>query len=161
MLDKIRSLFLKLLRGKEAQKIRHRRVQQEKQIYIKNIDKLKKYSVEDEKAYKELQKKYWEVTEESLLLENEQKRLKSGYEGLNDQYEISKKTLEESKKQQNKEKIDKNIEEGVEKKKVNQKIIKWTPFPPVPKVNYETGIPASTNMGSAKIFPVKLKIFNN
>jgi hypothetical protein len=154
--EKAKSLYKRLDRAKETQKIKHRRVQQEKQRYIQNIEKLKKYSVDDEKSYKELQKKYREVTEDSLLLENEQKRLKSRYEALNNQYEQLKKTLEESKKQHFKEKDDKlNKEEDlIKKNRGNQKIINWTPYPPVPKVSLDVGQPASSNMQLYRTYPV-------
>lgn len=100
------------------------------------------------------------MTEDSLLLENEQKRLKSRYEALNNQYEHLKKTLDESKKQQMKEKEDKLIKDDeVEKKtKGNQKIIKWTPIPPIPKISLESCTPASTNMQLYKIYPVRLNL---
>ena len=41
-LKKFRVKFLKLRKAKEAEKIRHRRVQQEKQQLIKKIDEMKK-----------------------------------------------------------------------------------------------------------------------
>lgn len=83
--------------------------------------------------------------------------MKSRYEALNNQYEQLKKTLDESKKQQLKEKEDKLIKDDeIEKKsKGNQKIIKWTPFPPVPKLSFDLGQPVSSNMQLYKIYPVK------
>jgi hypothetical protein len=67
-----------------------------------------------------------------------------------------KKTLEESKKQQLKEKEEKIMkEEELDKKtKGNLKIVNWTPFPNVPKVSFDLGQPASTNMQLYKIYPV-------
>lgn len=97
--EKANSLFLKLQKAKENEKIKHRRVQQEKQTLIKEIEKMKKVYSDDDKIYKELKKKYWDVTKESLVLEQDLKGLTSKVENLNDQYEKLKKTVDESKKQ--------------------------------------------------------------
>ncbi len=46
-------------------------------------------------------------------------------------------------------------EEELDKKtKGNLKIVNWTPFPNVPKVSFDLGQPASTNMQLYKIYPV-------
>jgi len=96
--EKANSLFLKLLRAKENEKIRHRRVQQEKQKLIKEVDKMKKVYEEDIKIYKELKRKYWDVTKESLVLEQDVKGLSSKVEILDDQHTKLKKAVDESKK---------------------------------------------------------------
>jgi hypothetical protein len=97
--EKANSLFMKLQRAKENEKIRHRRVQQEKQKLIKEIDKMQKVYKEDEGIYKELEKKYWLVTKESLFLEQDLKGLTSKVENLKDTHEKLKKTLDEAKRQ--------------------------------------------------------------
>jgi hypothetical protein len=102
--EKANSLFLKLHRAKENEKIRHRRVQQEKQKLIKEVDKMKKIYEEDSKIYKELKKKYWDVTKESLVLEQNLKGLQSKVETINDQLDKIKKTVDDSKKQKDRNK---------------------------------------------------------
>lgn len=97
--EKANSLFIKLQRAKENEKIKHRRVQQEKQLLIKEIDKMKKVYEEDNKTYKELKKKHWMVTKETLMLEQDLKGLGAKVENLCEQNEKLKKTLDESKKQ--------------------------------------------------------------
>ena len=97
--EKAKSLFLKLHRAKENEKIRHRRVQQEKRKLIKEVDKIKKVYDEDNKIYLELKKKYWEVTKKSLVLEQDLKGLNTKVDNLNEQVDKLKKTLDESKKQ--------------------------------------------------------------
>lgn len=97
--EKAKSLFLRLHRAKENEKIKHRRVQQEKQKLMKDIDKKKRLYETDNKLYKELKKKYWEVTNNSLLLENDQTKLKSSFAALKEQEEKLKRTLDEAKKQ--------------------------------------------------------------
>ena len=52
--EKANSKFLKLRKAKESEKIRHRRVQQEKQQHIKKIDEMKKIYKEKENAITEL-----------------------------------------------------------------------------------------------------------
>jgi hypothetical protein len=97
--EKAKSLFIKLNNQKESEKIKHRRVQQEKKKLIKEIEKIKHVYTEDSKIYKDLKKKYWEVTNESLLLENEQTKYKASYNALKEQSDKIKKTLDEAKKQ--------------------------------------------------------------
>jgi hypothetical protein len=97
--EKANSLFLKLKKAKENEKIKHRRVQQEKQILIKEINKMKFIYEEDNGIYQELRKKYTTVTQESMLLEQRLKTEKSKMENINDQIEKMKKTLDEAKKQ--------------------------------------------------------------
>lgn len=97
--EKAKSMFLKLNSQKESEKIKHRRVQQEKKKLIKEIEKIKTVYTEDSKIYKDLKKKYWEVTNESLLLENEQTKYKASHNALKEQSDKLEKTLEEAKKQ--------------------------------------------------------------
>lgn len=96
--EKANSLFLKLNKAKENEKIKHRRVQQEKVKLIKEIEKLKKIYDEDNKIYKDLKKKYWDVTKESLVLEQEMKGLTSKVANLKEQEEKIRKTLDDTKK---------------------------------------------------------------
>ena len=96
--EKANSLFLKLNKAKENEKIKHRRVQQEKVKLIREIEKLKKIYDEDNKIYKDLKKKYWDVTKESLVLEQEMKGLTSKVSNLKEQEEKIRKTLDETKK---------------------------------------------------------------
>jgi hypothetical protein len=96
--EKANSLFLKLNKAKENEKIKHRRVQQEKVKLIKEIEKLKKVYDEDNKIYKDLKKKYWDVTKESLVLEQEMKGLTSKVVNLKEQEDKLKKTLDDTKK---------------------------------------------------------------
>lgn len=97
--EKAKSLYVKLDSQRQAEKIKHRRVQQEKKKLIKEIDKIKKIYAEDNKIYKDLKNKYWNVTNESLLLENEQTKFRASYNALKEQFEKSKKMIEEGKKQ--------------------------------------------------------------
>ncbi len=97
--EKANSLFLKLHRAKENEKIRHRRVQQEKQKLIKEVDKMKKIYEDDNRIYKELKKRYWDVTKETLVLEQDLKGLQSKVSTLNDQHEKIKKTVDDIKRQ--------------------------------------------------------------
>ena len=97
--EKAKSMFLRLNKEKENEKIRHRRVQQEKKKLIKEIEKIKNVYTEDYAVYKDLKKKYWDVTNESLLLENEQTKFKSQYNAMKETSDKLKKTLEETKKQ--------------------------------------------------------------
>ena len=80
------------------EKIKHRRVQQEKQKLIKDIDKMKKIYEDDNKIYKDLKRKYWDVTNKSLIVEQQIKGYKSEIETLDEQTGKLKKTLEETKK---------------------------------------------------------------
>ena len=68
--EKANSKFLKLRRAKENEKIRHRRVQQEKQLLIKEIDKMKKIYKQDNDIYKELQLNE-EILEKKTIKQNE------------------------------------------------------------------------------------------
>ena len=96
--EKAKSLYQKLFQAKENEKIKHRRVQQEKQKLIKDIDKMKKIYEDDNKIYKELKRKYWDVTNKSLIIEQQIKGYKSAIETLDEQIEKLKKTIDESKK---------------------------------------------------------------
>lgn len=141
-------------RAKENEKRNHRRVQQEKKEIFKDIERLKKINEQDNQIYKELHKKYWEVTNESLLAENEQKRLKSKLDTLTEHYEQLKITLENSKKQKNllKDLKNKNMEVEVQK---NEKVT-WTPWPTniVPSLDYKKMDQPNINMTLEKQFPV-------
>jgi chromosome segregation ATPase len=97
--EKANSLFLNLQQTKESAKIKHRRVQQEKQKIIKEIDRLKVVYEKDNKAYKELTRKHWDVTKESLVLEQNLKGLSSKVENLTEQADKLKKTLEDANRQ--------------------------------------------------------------
>jgi len=96
--EKAKSLYQKLFQAKENEKIKHRRVQQEKQKLIKDIDKMKKIYEDDNKIYKELKRKYWDVTNKSLIIEQQIKGFKSSIETLDEQIDKLKKSIEESKK---------------------------------------------------------------
>ena len=96
--EKAKSLYQKLFQAKENEKIKHRRVQQEKQKLIKDIDKMKKIYEDDNKTYKELKRKYWDVTNKSLIIEQQIKGFKSSIETLDEQIDKIKKSIEESKK---------------------------------------------------------------
>jgi len=96
--EKANSLFLKLNKAKENEKIKHRRVQQEKVKLIKEIEKLKEIYDEDNKIYKDLKKKYWNVTKNTLVLEQRMKDFSSKVENLKEQEEKLKKTLDDTKK---------------------------------------------------------------
>lgn len=96
--EKANSLFLKLNKAKENEKIKHRRVQQEKVKLIKEIEKLKEVYDEDNKIYKDLKKKYWNVTKNTLVLEQRMKDFSSKVENLKEQEEKLKKTLDDTKK---------------------------------------------------------------
>lgn len=97
--EKANSLFLKLQKAKESEKIRHRRVQQEKQKSVKEIEKLKKVYEKDNKIYKTLKSKYWGVTNESLMQEQKLKGVTSKVENLREQEEKLAKLIDEAKKQ--------------------------------------------------------------
>lgn len=141
-------------RAKENEKRNHRRVQQEKKEIFKDIERLKRINEQDNQIYKELHKKYWEVTNESLLAENEQKRLKSKLDTLTEHYEQLKITLENSKKQKNLLKDLKNKKMEVEVQK-NEKVT-WTPWPTnlVPSTDYKKMDQPNINMTLEKQFPV-------
>ncbi len=96
--EKANSLFLKLNKAKENEKIKHRRVQQEKVKLIREIEKLKEIYDEDNKIYKDLKKKYWNVTKNTLVLEQRMKDFSSKVENLKEQEEKLRKTLDDTKK---------------------------------------------------------------
>lgn len=146
-------MFLKLSRAKENEKRKHRRVQQEKKEIFKDIERLKKVNEQDNVIYKELHKKYWDVTNESLLIENEQKRLKSKLDTLTEHYEQLKKTLEDSKKQKNLLKDLKNKKKETEILK-NEKVT-WTPWPTdyQPPLDFMKMDQPNVNMVLEKQFP--------
>jgi hypothetical protein len=97
--EKAKSLFNKLNKEKENQKIKHRRSLQEKQMLIKDINNLKKLYENDETVYKDLKKRYWNITKESLLIEQDLKAAKTRAENAKDNLERAKKNYEEIKKQ--------------------------------------------------------------
>ena len=97
--EKANSQFLKLQKEKENEKIRHRRVQQEKQLLIKEIDKMKKVYESDNAIYKDLLKKYGDVTVKTAIFDTHIVSMKQKIENLNEQLAKIRKTLEESKKQ--------------------------------------------------------------
>lgn len=103
--EKAKSLFLKLHRAKENEKIRHRRVQQEKKKLIKEVDKLRKVFDDDTKIYKDLKQRYHSVTIESVVLEQDLLTAKQKVENLNEQMEKYKTNLEEVKKQNDRKRI--------------------------------------------------------
>ncbi len=147
-------MFLKLSRGKENEKRKHRRVQQEKKEIFKDIERLKKINEQDNQVYKELHKKYWDVTNDSLLIENEQKRLKSKLDTLTEHYEQLKKTLEDSKKQKNLLKDLKSQKKETDDVKSDK--ISWTPWPEdiQPSIDFTKMDQPNVNMVLEKQFPV-------
>jgi hypothetical protein len=96
--EKAKSLFEKLTKQKESQKLKLRRVHQEKQILIKEINNLKKLYENDESIYKDLKKRYWNITRDSLLTEQELKAAKTKADNSRDNLESAKKTYEERRK---------------------------------------------------------------
>ena len=153
--EKANSKFLKLRKAKEAEKIRHRRAQQEKQLKIKKIDELKKVYKQDYDIYKDLSKKYGEVTVKSAIFDTQISAMKLKIENLDEQIQKLKTALAESKTNQEKEE-DKDKSLLKEELKGN-KIIQWTPFPIIPKEmssQINTNFPAvSQRMNVFKSFP--------
>ena len=148
--EKANSKFLKLRKAKEAEKIRHRRVQQEKQQLIKKIDEMKKIYKQDNDIYKELSKKYGEVTVKSAIFDTQLK-----IENLDEQIQKLKTALAESKTNQEKEE---NKDKSLLKEELKgNKLIQWTPFPIIPKEmssQINTNFPAvSQRMNIFKSFP--------
>ena len=151
--EKAKSQYMKLNKEKESEKIRHRRVQQEKQILIKQVDKMKKIYEDDNNIYKDLLKKYSDVTVKTAIFDTHIVSMKQKLENLNEQLEKIKKTLDESQKQRThlKELKDKSL---LKEELKGNKIIQWTPFPippkdiPLPNVNQ-----ASSRMNVFKSFP--------
>ena len=153
--EKANSKFLKLRGAKENEKIRHRRVQQEKQILIKKIDEMKKIYKQDNEIYKELSKKYGEVTVKSAIFDTQIGAMKLKIENLDDQIQKLKTTLTESKTHlENEELKDKTL---MKEELKGSKIIQWTPFPLIPKElsqSINTNFPAvSQRMNVFKSFP--------
>ena len=153
--EKANSKFLKLRGAKENEKIRHRRVQQEKQILIKKIDEMKKIYKQDNEIYKELSKKYGEVTVKSAIFDTQIGAMKLKIENLDDQIQKLKTTLAESKTHlENEELKDKTL---MKEELKGSKIIQWTPFPLIPKElsqSINTNFPAvSQRMNVFKSFP--------
>jgi WD40 repeat protein len=154
--EKANSKFLKLRRAKENEKIRHRRVQQEKQLLIKEIDKMKKIYKQDNDIYKELSKKYGEVTVKSAIFDTQIGAMKLKIENLDDQILKLKTTLAESKTHlENEDNVkDKSL---MKEELKGSKIIQWTPFPIIPKElssTINTNFPAvSQRMNVFKSFP--------
>jgi hypothetical protein len=104
--EKAKSQMEKLTKAKENQKIRQRRVQQEKLLQIKEINNWKKICEEDEKLYKEEKKRYWNVTKESLVIEQKLKNTKTKHENSKDQLDKVKRQYEDLKKQYDRKFID-------------------------------------------------------
>ena len=153
--EKANSKFLKLRRAKENEKIQHRRVQQEKQLLIKEIDKMKKIYKQDNEIYKELSKKYGEVTVKSAIFDTQIGAMKLKIENLDDQILKLKTALAESKSLLDKEGKKDNTLMKEELK--GSKIIQWTPFPIIPKeltASMNTNFPpVSQRMNVFKSFP--------
>ena len=146
---------MKLRKAKESEKIKHRRVQQEKQQYIKKIDEMKKIYKQDNDIYKELSKKYGEVTVKSAIFDTQIGAMKLKIENLDEQILKLKTALAESKNNQEKEEIkDKSL---LKEELKGNKIIQWTPFPIIPKEltsQINTNFPAvSQRMNVFKSFP--------
>ena len=153
--EKANSKFLKLRKAKESEKIRHRRVQQEKQQLIKKIDDMKKTYKQDNDIYKELSKKYGEVTVKSAIFDTQIGAMKLKIENLDEQIQKLKTALAESKTNQEKEE---NKDKSLLKEELKgNKIIQWTPFPIIPKElssQINTNFPAvSQRMNVFKSFP--------
>ena len=153
--EKANSKFLKLRKAKESEKIRHRRVQQEKQQHIKKIDEMKKIYKQDNDTYKELSKKYGEVTVKSAIFDTQIGAMKLKLENLDDQIQKLKTALAESRTHQDKEE---NKDKSLLKEELKgNKIIQWTPFPIIPKEmasQINTNFPAvSQRMNVFKSFP--------
>ena len=153
--EKANSKFLKLRKAKESEKIKHRRVQQEKQQYIKKIDEMKKIYKQDNDIYKELSKKYGEVTVKSAIFDTQIGAMKLKLENLDDQIQKLKTALAESRTNQEKEE---NKDKSLLKEELKgNKIIQWTPFPIIPKEmssQINTNFPAvSQRMNVFKSFP--------
>ena len=155
--EKANSQFLRLNKGKENEKIKHRRVQQEKQILIKKIDDLKKVYEKDNKIYKDLLKKYSDVTVKTAIFDTHIVSMKQKLENLEEQRLKLEKTLSESKKQSAElnEIKDKSL---IKEELKGNKIIQWTPFPPTPQEipNYNVN-PANNRMNIFKSFPGHLR----
>ena len=153
--EKANSKFLKLRKAKESEKIRHRRVQQEKQQLIKKIDEMKKIYKQDNDIYKELSKKYGEVTVKSAIFDTQISAMKLKIENLDEQIQKLKTALAESKTNQEKEE---NKDKSLLKEELKgNKNIQWTPFPIIPKEmtsQINTNFPAvSQRMNVFKSFP--------
>ena len=152
--EKANSQFLKLQKEKENEKIRHRRVQQEKQLLIKEIDKMKKVYEQDNVVYKDLLKKYGDVTVKTGIFDTHIVSMKQKLDNLNEQLIKVTKTLEESKKQQEhlKELKDKSL---MKEELKGNKIIHWTPFPLPPREipNFSNVAQANSRMNILKSFP--------
>ena len=86
-------MFLRLSQGKENEKIRHRRVQQEKGVLLKQIDKMKKVYEDDEVIYAELKKKYWDLMKETMMLEQNLKTAKEKVANMRDTEEKLQKNV--------------------------------------------------------------------
>jgi len=160
--EKANSMFLSLNKQKETEKIKHRRVQQEKRKLHKEMEELKQQFMKVNSMYKELKKKYWDVTNDGLLLENNQAKEKAEFTAKKEQYEKTKKTLEDM---QNKDKIkdliSKEVNDRVKsplKERVGNQIVKWTAFPvsKQPK-DISKEEPVSIRMSNIKVFPGHLK----
>ncbi len=151
--EKANSKFLKLHRAKENEKIRHRRVQQEKQKLIKEIDKMKKIYEKDNAIYKDLLKKYGDVTVKTAIFDTHIVSMKQKLENLDEQLNKLRKTLSESKKEKEQNEIkDKSL---IKEELKGNKIINWTPFPIPPKeIQLPSNInPANLRMNVFKSFP--------
>jgi len=153
--EKANSKFLKLRRAKENEKIQHRRVQQEKQLLIKEIDKMKKIYKQDNDIYKELSKKYGEVTVKSAIFDTQIGAMKLKIENLDDQILKLKTALAETKTHLDKE--DAKEQTLMKEELKGSKIIQWTPFPIIPRElsqSINTNFPpVSQRMNVFKSFP--------
>lgn len=97
--EKANSLYIRLSKAKEKEKIHHRRVQQEKQRLLKEVDKLTKVYEQDKLVYNELKNKYDECIEKTLILETDLKGMHAKLSGMKEIEERCRKTLEDLKKQ--------------------------------------------------------------
>lgn len=153
--EKANSKFMRLRRAKENAKINHRRVQQEKQLLIKEIDKMKLIYQQDNQLYKELSKKYSDVTVKTALFDAQIGSMRQKIENLDEQLERLRKSLEDARGRKNDAE---NIKEDKEIRKEElkgNKIVSWTPYPKnqQSRENFLSFSPPSTRMNVVKSFP--------
>ncbi|MCQ2817169.1 MAG: hypothetical protein MJ252_07880 [archaeon] len=149
-----KSHYIILNRTKENEKIRHRRVQQEKQLLIKEIEKLKKVYENDKKIYEDLDKKYKSVTEKTVFIDSRIVRERQAVDNLDIQVGKLQKALDDLKKTKQTEPETKDANLIKEELKGN-KIISWTPFPnpPTDLPDFSAINPPSNRMTVFKSFP--------
>ena len=116
---------------------------------------MKKINKQDNDIYKELSKKYGEVTVKSAIFDTQIGAMKLKIENLDDQILKLKTTLAESKTHMENEDLkDKTL---MKEELKGSKIIQWTPFPIIPKelsATINTNFPAvSQRMNVFKSFP--------